>query len=151
MYVKTYQPEEVFRFWREIQSEFPNEYDFKYVANEKRGMLQFMIYIHRSKFHKIRGNKVEEFCESFIQRKGSKFDSFFVLLNSEKQIESSLHEHEITGDVYERIECMYSAILVEQDPNKILEKIQHLKEHNEYGFWEKKLKAQRLKELFRSE
>ncbi|MCC2425448.1 hypothetical protein [Bacillus wiedmannii] len=151
MYVKTYQPEKVFRFWRKIQEGTPIAYDFKYVVNEKRGMLQFIIYIHRTEFYKVRGNRVEEFYENFICNKGSRFDSFFVLLNSEKQIESSLHEHEITGDVYERIECMYSAIPVEQDPNKILEKIQHLKEHNEYGFWEKKLKAQRLKELFRSE
>ncbi|MCC2414299.1 MULTISPECIES: hypothetical protein [Bacillus cereus group] len=151
MYVKTYQPSDVFCFWRKIQGGIPVDYDFKYITVAKRGMLQFMIYIHRTKFHRIRGNKVEEFCEHFIQRKGSKFDSFFVLLDEEKQIESSLHEHEITGDVYEKIDCMYSSIPVERDPNKILEKIQHLKEHNEYDFWMKKLKSQRLKELFRSE
>ncbi|HFJ9368782.1 hypothetical protein [Bacillus cereus group sp. BY6-1LC] len=148
MYVKTYQPIDVFRFWRTIQGGIPVDYDFKYITVAKRGMIQFMIYIHRTKFHKIRGNKVEEFCEHFIQNKRSKFDSFFILLNSDGFIESRLHEHEGNGSVYERIECMHSAIPVERDPNRILEKIQNLKEHDEYGFWERKLKAQRLKMLF---
>ncbi|HFU6611359.1 hypothetical protein [Bacillus cereus group sp. BY5-1LC] len=148
MYVKTYQPHDVFRFWREIQSGTPVEYDFKYITTEKCGMLQFIIYIHRTEFYRVRGDKVGEFYEHFIHNKRSKFDSFFVLLNDDGCIESSLHEHEIDGDVYEKIDCMYSSIPVERDPNRILEKIQSLKEDNEYEFWEKKLKVQRLKMLF---
>ncbi|KYQ02989.1 hypothetical protein B4079_1865 [Bacillus cereus] len=96
MYVKTYQPSDVFAFWREIQSGTPIAYDFKYVVNEKRGMLQFIIYIHRTEFYKVRGNRVEEFYENFICNKGSRFDSFFVLLNSEKQIESATIERVVS-------------------------------------------------------
>lgn len=151
MYVETYQPHDVFRFWREIQSGTPVEYDFKYVVLEKRGMLQFMIYIHRTKFYKPRGNKVEEFYEHFIRKKRSKFDSFFVLLNNEKQIESRLHQNEITGDVFETIDCMYSTIPVTHDSNLIIEKIKHLNDHEEYEIWIKKLKVQRLKRLFDGE
>lgn len=151
MYVKTYQPHDVFRFWREIQSGTPVAYDFKYITIEKRGMLQFMIYIHRTKFYRMRGNKVEEFYEYFIHNKGSRFDSFFVLLNDQKQIESRLHQNEITGNVFETIDCMYSTIPVAYDSNLLLEKIKHLKDHEEYSFWEKKLKIQRLKKLFDDE
>ncbi len=151
MYVKTYQFDDVFRFWRTTQGGIPIDYDFKYITIEKRGMIQFMIYIHRTKFYKIRGNKVEEFCEHFIQNKGSKFDSFFVLLDEEKRIQSRLYEHEITNEIYEAIECMYSAIPVTSDAKELLKKIEHLKDHSEYDFWMKKLKAQRLKRLFEDE
>ncbi|EEK75908.1 hypothetical protein AT258_18780 [Bacillus wiedmannii] len=148
MYVKTYQPCDVFAFWRKIQSGTPIEYDFKYITIEKRGMLQFMIYIHRTKFYRPRGNKVEEFYEHFIHNKGSRFDSFFVLLNNEKQIESRLHQNEVTGDIFETIDCMYSTIPVTHDSNLIIEKIKHLEDHEDYETWVKKLKVQRLKMLF---
>ncbi|HFJ9387890.1 TPA: hypothetical protein ACGW7H_005809 [Bacillus nitratireducens] len=148
MYVKTYQQHDVFRFWREIQEGTPSAYDFKYITIEKRGMLQFMIYIHRTKFYRPRGNKVEEFYEHFIHNKRSKFDSFFVLLDEEKQIRSKICEREVTGGIYERIDCMYTSIPIKNSTNELIKKIEHLKENEEYDFWMKKLKAQRLKDLF---
>ncbi|BCC56655.1 hypothetical protein [Bacillus cereus] len=149
MYVKTYQPEDIFAFWRKIQSGTPVEYDFKYVSLEKRGMLQFIIYVHRTKFYKTRGNNVEQFYESFIQKKKNRFDSFFVLLNEQGKIQSKLYEHEVIDEIYEGIECMYSTLPVERDPNELMKKIQHLNEHEEYDSWMKKLKIQRFKSLFK--
>lgn len=148
MYVKTYQPHDVFRFWREIQRGCPSFYDFKYVTNMKRGMLQFMIYVHRGK--QYTKENVDDTYEHFIEKR-EKITSFHVILNDRGEIESQLYENEFTGKINEMITCEYSLIRVPQSSDELIEKIKHRTEEELYDYTMKKLKVQRLKELFDEE
>ncbi|MFV0946307.1 hypothetical protein JNB07_26395 [Bacillus pacificus] len=66
----------------------------------------------------------------------------------EGEIVSNLYRHEIKKDVLEVIECQYSLLFVEDNPNVLLDKIRHQEEDPSYDYWVRRIKEQRLRSLF---
>ncbi|MDJ1478680.1 hypothetical protein QBX67_27005 [Bacillus sp. LS15-K4] len=143
MLVRIYQPDDVFKFWLKIHGNTPG-YFFDYITTVTKEAIRFAMYVHHTKDY--REEYRNEAYEHFIKKR-NRIVSFRIPL-LEGEIVSNLYMHEIKRDVLEVIECQYSLLFVEDDPNVLLDKIRHQEEEPSYDYWVRRIKEQRLRSLF---
>ena len=143
MLVGIYQPDDVFKIWLKTHGNTPG-YFFDYITTATKEAIRFDMYVPHTKDH--REEYRNEAYEHFIKRR-NRITSFRIPL-MEGEIVSNLYRHKIKKDVLEVIECQYSLLFVEDNPNVLLDKIRHQEEEPNYDYWVRRIKEQRLRNLF---
>lgn len=143
MLVGIYQPHDVFKIWLKTHGNTKG-YFFDYITTVTKESIRFSIYVHHTKDY--REEHRHEAYEHHIKKR-NRMTSFRIPF-LEGEIVSNLYRHEIKKDVLEVIECQYSLLFVEDNPNVLLDKIRHQEEDPSYDYWVRRIKEQRLRSLF---